>query len=225
MSQRILNYQFITGVCMVVLFAGCASGPKIVEVTRLLPMSDADTKVTEKGVTINVTPMDHTTLGKYPQLSVQLPGKDKNKPVIVQNVLLGVTFALKITNNTGHILNLAGSLINLTIQGQDFQQLTKDGILQNWSASYAGVNQPVPYQITTTINNNLSFWDESTRIPPGRSKEVFIVFNAGLGKGLGEVGITIYDLVTETDAAGNPTERASFEFAFMEKTETVTVTQ
>jgi hypothetical protein len=80
----------------------------------------------------------------------------------------------------------------------------------------------VPSEITSKVNG-LSFWDESARIPPGRSKEVFVVFNTELKKGLGEAGLSIYDLVTQTDAAGNPTERANFNFTFMEKTESIQV--
>ena len=71
MFQQILKYWFLVSVCLLVLLAGCATAPKMVEVTRLVPMSDADTKVTEKGVTIEVTPIDYITVGNYPQLSIR----------------------------------------------------------------------------------------------------------------------------------------------------------
>jgi len=73
--------------------------------------------------------------------------------------------------------------------------------------------------------NSLPFWDESARIVPGRSKEVFIVFNVELQRGMGEAALSIYDLVTQSDAAGNPTERANFNFTFETKTATVTVSK
>lgn len=231
MFQRILKYQLVLCVCIVALFVGCASAPKTVEVTRLMPMSDADTKVTQKGVIIEVTPIDDTTVGKYPQLSAQAKVKVKTilgemeQPMTFPNVLIGATLAFKITNNTGHVLNLAGTLINLTIQGQDYPQATKEAILNTWAATFAQkypLQPGVSPEITTKVNS-LPFWDESARIPPGRSKEVFIVFMVTLHKGMGNAGLSIYDLVTQTDAAGNPTERANFDFTFMEKTETITM--
>ena len=66
MFQRIWKVQLIVSVCCVALLFGCASAPKTVEITRLVPVSDADAKVTEKGVTIEVTPLDSTTIGRYP---------------------------------------------------------------------------------------------------------------------------------------------------------------
>jgi hypothetical protein len=231
MFQQILKGWFVVSMCVVVLLAGCATAPKMVDVTRLVPMSEADTKVTEKGVTIEVTPIDQTTVGQYPQLSTQVKVKEKtilgvvDTPLTIPNVLMGVTLTLKITNNTGHVLSLAGALINLTIQGQDFPQATKEDIVNAWTAYFMQkypLQPGVPSEITSKVNG-LSFWDESARIPPGRSKEVFVVFNTELKKGLGEAGLSIYDLVTQTDAAGNPTERANFNFTFMEKTESIQV--
>ena len=233
MFQQILKYWFLVSVCILVLLAGCATAPKMVEVTRLVPMSEADSKVTEKGVTIEITPIDSVTAGNYPQLSTQVTVKDKalgmevDKTLSIWNVLLGTTLALKITNNTGHVLNLAGTLINLTIQGQDFSQATMLDITNGWVAYFRQkypLQPSVPGEITNKVMS-LPFWNESARIPPGRSKEVFVVFNTELKKGLGEAGLSIYDLVTQTDAAGNPTERANFEFTFLEKTETITMTK
>ena len=233
MFQRIWKVQLIVSVCYVALLSGCASAPKTIEITRLVPLSAADAKVTEKGVSIEVTPLDSTTIGRYPQLSETVKLKVKtivgelDKSVTFPNVLLGATLATKITNNTGHILNLAGTLINLTIQGQDYPQATKEGVLNTWAfrmkESYP-LSPGVPPGVIRKVQR-AAFWDESARIPPGRSKEVFIVFNVELHKGMGETALTIYDLVTQTDAAGNPTERASFEFTFMEKTQTMTMSK
>ncbi len=46
-------------------------------------------------------------------------------------------------------------------------------------------------------------------------------FRVELSEGIGGATMAIYDVVTDTDAAGNPTERSNFDFSFKELTSTI----
>jgi hypothetical protein len=59
-------------------------------------------------------------------------------------------------------------------------------------------------------------WDENQKILPGKTITVYAPFDVKVGKGFGTATLSIYDLVTNVDAAGNPTERTNMDFNFKE---------
>lgn len=215
----------------VLLLLSCASAPKITRITSLVPLSDADKKITKSGVTIEVTPVNNTNLAQYPMLSVQanvltkgfLEKEPTPKAVIFPNVLPGLTFALKVTNNTGHIIKMADSEIGLAVGGKDVNKLSIEGMLQVWSTY---LRKEYPYQPSVPIEvlnavTNVPYWNESLKILPGKTITGFATFDVALTEGVGNATMSIYDLVTNTDQAGNPTERTSFDFNLKELTTTI----
>lgn len=228
--SNISKISVVMGCLMVliigILSIGCAGGPKMIKMTSLVPRSDADTKATKNGVTVSVTPINPTNASQYPVLACEysyvksglLGPVTKTKQVA--NILPGVTFALKVTNNTGHIIRMSGSEIGLTVGGQDVNKMSEEQILQFWSASFAkGSLASAPPEIYQSISM-VPYWNESAKILPGRSSEVFATFSTVLTEGIGGATMAIYDLVTNTDAAGNPSERTNFDFSFKELTTT-----
>jgi len=217
---------FITCSLLVVssaLFSGCAGKAAMKSITSLEPRSEADTRATKNGVTVQVTPINPTNASQYPVLACEyqyikktILGDIKDKAKL-DNILPGVTFALKVTNNTDHIIKMAGSAIGLTVGGKDVNQMSQEQILQVWRAAYP---TNMPPEIVPAVQG-VPLWDESARILPGRSSEVFATFQIDLHEGIGGATMAIYDLVTNTDAAGNPTERTNFDFNFKELTTTV----
>jgi hypothetical protein len=202
------------------LFIGCAGKAVMKEVTSLEARSEADTRATKNGVTVQVTPVNPTNASQYPVLACQytyikktILGDSQTKAKL-DNVLPGVTFVLKVTNNTDHIIKMSGSAIGLTVAGKDVNQMSKEQILQFWSAANP-LNMPPELALAV---NGIPLWDEEAKILPGRSSEVFATFQIELKKGIGGATMAIYDLVTNTDAAGNPTERTNFDFNFKELT-------
>jgi hypothetical protein len=210
------------------LLLSCSSAPKITKVTSLVPLSEADTKVTKNGVTIEVIPLSVTTVGAYPQLSTTATVMEKalfaSEPKADKKpfpcVLPGVPFAIKVSNNTGHILKMAGSDIGLTVSGVDVRKMSKEDVLQWWAAWFPNHyehQRVVPTEIVSTVKQ-LVYWDESLKVLPGKQVVCFATFNTGLKEGIDQASLAVYDLVTKSDQAGNPTERTNFEFNLKELT-------
>lgn len=223
--------QFFLGTLLLAAALGllsCASTPKVMKVTSLVPVSEADRKANKNGVTIEIVPVIATNLGEHPALSTRariltkgfLETEPTPKDQTVQNVLAGLTFALKVTNNTGHILKMSGSDIGLSVSGRDARKLDKEGIKQLWVAWLAKEYEyqtGIPAEITTAIDRT-PYWDENLKILPGKSMTCYASFDAQLQEGIGQATLAIYDLVTNTDQAGNATERTNFDFNLKELT-------
>lgn len=227
LMSNILKISVVMGCLMVfiigILSIGCGGKATLKTITSLEPRSAADSKATKNGVTVSVTPINPTNESQYPVLACEyqyikktILGEIKDKAKL-DNVLPGVTFALKISNNTGHIIRMSGSEIGLSVGGKDVNQMSQGQILNVWKAAYPTNMPPEIFQAVQGI----PLWDESAKILPGRSSEVFATFQIDLHEGIGGATMAIYDLVTNTDAAGNPTERTNFDFSFKELTTTV----
>jgi len=212
-----------------VLIVSCSSAPTITKVTSLVPLSDVDKKTTKNGITIEVEPVNPTNLNKYPILTPTVTYQESGilgpveKQWLVPNVLGGLTFALNITNNTGHIVKMADSDVGITISGTDAAKLSKEQIKQQWAASFATNNQVLASQsaIIYSAIEQAPYWDENLKVLPGKTLKAFVTFDVALQEGIGEASLAIYDLVTNTDEAGNPIERTNFAFNLKEVTTTV----
>jgi len=223
-----LTISSICSILLLLVFYSCSSAPTVTKVTSLVPLTDTDKKVTKSGMTIEVVPINETNVSQFPVLSTNanvmtkgiLESNPSPKSVPVPNVLADLTFALKITNNTGHIVKMAGSEVGITIGGQDIPKLSIEQVKQLWVA-YLAQNYPyqvgVPIEITTQLGK-IPYWDENLKVLPGKSIEGFITFDYQLSENIGNVTLAIYDLVTNTDEAGNPTERTNFDFNLKEVT-------
>lgn len=223
-----LTISSICSFLLVLALYSCASAPEITKVTSLVPLTDADKKITKNGLTVEVVPINPTNVGQFPVLSTTANIMTKGfmetnpspKAEPISNVLAGLTFALKVTNNTGHIIKMAGSEVGITVSGQDVRKLEPEAIQQIWVAFFA---KEYPYQIGIPIEistawSRIPYWDEDLKVLPGKSIDGFVCFDTNLSEGVGNVTLAIYDLVTNTDEAGNPTERTSFDFNLKEIT-------
>lgn len=212
-----------------ILIVRCSSAPTITKITSLVPISDNDKKITKNGITIEVEPINPTNLNKYPILTPSITYTvegflgPESKTMVVPNVLGGLTFALNITNNTGHIVKMADSDVGITIGGTDYPKLNKEQIKQLWAASFSTNNQAIASQsaIIYSAIEQVPYWEENLKVLPGKTLKAFVTFNVELKEGIGEASLAIYDLVTNTDQAGNPIERTNFAFNLKEVTTTV----
>lgn len=223
-----LTITSIYALLLVLVLYSCSSAPEITKVTSLVPLTDSDKKITKNGMTIEVVPINLTNVGQYPVLSTTanimtkefLETRPTPKSAPIPNVLADLTFALKVTNNTGHIVRMTGSEVGITIGGQDVQKLSIEQVKQLWIV-YLAQNYPhqvgIPIEITTALGR-VPYWNEDLKVLPGKSIEGFITFDYELSENIGNVTLAIYDLVTNTDEAGNPTERTSFDFNLKEIT-------
>lgn len=216
--KRFLVYSFSILISLVIM--ACATAPMITKVTSLVPLSDVDKKVTKNGVTIEITPINTTNTADYPELKAVAHVTEQGLfgPMQVEkvfpNVLVGLTFGMKITNNSGHIIRMAGSEVGVTVGGKDVKKLTKEGIGQIYVAS--------GYQLAmgeiNPVLQNVAYWDDTLKILPGKTVQSFVAFDVNLKEGIGQSSLSIYDLVTNSDNAGNPTERTNFDFNLKELT-------
>ena len=102
-----------------------------------------------------------------------------------------ISFKVKVTNQMTHILKLAGAVVTLNVGGKMIN-LDKSAY-QSFLDGIILPSQEAEFNILGPSIETLT--SPST------------------------IGLTIYDIVTQTDAAGNATERATFEWYFQYKTE------
>ena len=202
------------------------------QISILVPVSDADKSVTKNGVTVDVLALNESNVGLYTDLSAKffintkgfLESEPSPKPFTESNVLAGfsdppaLTFAIKITNNSGHIIKLNGSDVGITVAGKDWRKLDAQKINSAWltlfKASYQ-YQQTVPADLISAIQN-VTIWDDNQKILPGKTITLYAPFDVKVGKGFNTATLSIYDIITNLDAAGNPTERTSMDFNFKE---------
>lgn len=208
------------------------SGSKPVEkyIPILVPVSDADKSVTKNGVTVEVGIINESNTSLYPDLYTKFVimrstfAGPLESEAYVRNALgdfsepAAVTFSIKITNNTGHIVKFSGSDVGISVSGKDHRKLDATKIISAYG-NYFNKNYPdqrsVPQELLTVIQN-APLWDENQKVLPGKSITVYAPFDVNLKKGFSTATLSIYDLVTNVDNAGNPTERTNLDFNFKE---------
>jgi hypothetical protein len=216
------------------LFTSCSASKVATEkqIAILVPVSDADKSVTKNGVTVDVVALNESNIGLYPDLSAKflvytkgfLESEPTQKGFNESNVLAGfsdppaLTFAIKITNNSGHIIKLNGSDVGITVAGKDWRKLDVQKINSAW-LTYIKANfeyQPtVPAELLSAIQN-VPIWDDNQKVLPGKTITLYAPFDVKVGKGFSNATLSIYDVITNVDQAGNPTERTSMDFNFKE---------
>jgi hypothetical protein len=217
-----------------ILFSSCSSSKTATEkqIAILVPVSEVDKSVTKNGVTVDVVALDESNYGLYPDLSAKFPVMTKGflesepspKLYSESNVLTGFSdpkaaiFAVKITNNSGHIIKLTGSDVGISLSGKDWRKLDVSRINTAW-LTYVRANfqyqQTVPAELLTAIQN-LQIWDDNQKILPGKSITLYVPFDVKVSRGFTNATLSIYDIITNVDQAGNPTERTSMDFNFKE---------
>ena len=157
---------------LLMTLSGCAPRVTTTTVTSLQPLSDADSKATRNGVTVQVIPINPTNNTQYPELACSYRYMKKSAlfgdqaaTAKLDNILPGLTFALKVTNNTNHIIKMAGSDIGLTAAGKDVRQMTVEQVLQVWRVNYP---ENMPPEIAPCAQG-IPLWDERAKVLPGKS--------------------------------------------------------
>jgi hypothetical protein len=225
-SKHVL-YQVAVFVTLFVWW-GCATPkPTIVKKTRLEPVSENDKKVTKNGVSISLTPViGEEDASPFPELAssfIQMEQqlfKEGLQPVEYKisnifagtNVFQGTALVIKIANNTGNTISLDGITITANIRGKDFQMEEFDALNQKF------ISKNLTQMSNTLSSLNYVGKSSKQKVLPGKSATLYAAFNTKISEGTGTITFQIYDLVTKTDAAGNPTERTNFDFSYNEIT-------
>jgi hypothetical protein len=192
-----------------------AKKPKYIE-SHFLTLDPADqSPVTKNGVTIAVDPGASTADPKYFIEYISPTQKDwLGNPVKKRdNMFAGlIVIEVAITNNTGHVLRTNGAAVSLTPGdgGEPVQPFTLVALNQAWAQ--AGVAGLDAYMKTNKIRLVTL---ESDVILPGQTLKGLMPFQAKI-EGIKSCTLSMLDLVTQTDAAGNPTERTTFTFNMKE---------
>lgn len=217
------------------LFTSCSASKVATEkqIAILVPVSDADKSVTKNGVTVDVVALNESNVGLYPDLALTgypimtkgfLESEPSPKMFSESNVIAGfsdppaVTFAIKITNNSGHIIKLTGSDVGIMVAGKDWRKLDLQKINSAWLALFKTnypYQQTVPTELLSAVQN-VPIWDDNQKILPGKTITLYAPFDVKVGKGFSNATLSIYDVITNVDQAGNPTERTSMDFNFKE---------
>lgn len=105
-----------------------------------------------------------------------------------------IMFKIKVQNNLGRVLRLAGTVVSINVEGK----------------------------MVSLDKNDYEEFLQGIVLP--RQEMEFTIYGPKIGtlKDPSTIGIFLFDLVTNTDAAGNPTERTNFEWYYQYKTEKIT---
>jgi len=201
-------------ICVTLGTAEAKKKPKIIE-THFLSLDPSEQSPnTQNGVTVAVNP-GTTSDPKYFIEYVSPTQKDwLGTPVKKrENMFAGlIVIEVGITNNTGHVLRTTGAAVSLTPAdgGEPVMPFTLAALNEAWAA--AGVPGLGEYMKTNKIRLVTL---ENDVILPGQTLKGVMPFQAKID-GIKTCTLSMLDLVTQTDAAGNPTERTTFTFNFKE---------
>lgn len=104
-------------------------------------------------------------------------------------------FKIKVYNNLGHVFRTAGTIVSLLVNGK-MVNLEKTGY-ESFLSGIILPRQEQEYEIIAAPINTLP--DSCT------------------------IALLLFDMITKTDAAGNPTEKTNFEWYYTFRLETITV--
>ena len=188
--------------------------PKIIKVSYLKLEPAEQSPATKSGVTVAVSysaATDPRYTFRYKTGEKDFLGTEITKKA---NVFVGlVVLEVGITNNTGHVLRTAGSVVTLVPSdgSEPIQAFTLQDLAEAWAAQgVPGVDAYLKEQKIRMLKLDTDI------ILPGQTLKGLLPFKSKV-EGSGACTLNILDLVTQTDAAGNPTERTNFDFNFKEQ--------
>ncbi|MGB9693634.1 MAG: hypothetical protein ACPLYF_02205 [Fervidobacterium sp.] len=204
------------GTAALILFSSCGpSIPKIIKVYQFVPTGEFGNRQEMDNVIIEVKPIDETNWKTFPEITPKVTytvidpvwGKQTKTTEIY---LLGanVQFKVSVTNKTGHVLRFSGSVIKLM---DDLGNMYDPYLKSEISTIHAGTGYET--QISEPLRK-IKYLDTNVEILPDMTWTGYIAFQMPL-KDVGETfKFVIYDLITQTDEAGNPKRKSRFEFNF-----------
>jgi hypothetical protein len=183
---------------------GCAGVKNLSSLQHSVP---GQNPMTKEKLTLYVTPIDQSNWQDSPDLLFKSEKIIYDKLNVLGNPPLA--FKLEIVNQTGLLVRFLNCFINLVdLENRTYNPGTREALVQIWN----DLKEPSG----VSLANTLTLIDENTVVLPGKTITGYVTFNAN-PVGIKKCTFSIYDLVTETDEAGNPTKRSNFEFQFDER--------
>ncbi len=202
--MRISRRVFGLVVLISLMVLGC--GPSILKLVRISPATEGGNRQEKSGVIFEVTPVDPSAIldGKYPELtfSYKNPAEPYSSPVRYYLLGKNIQFKVSVTNNTGHVLRFAGTVIKVIDDANNMiDELDKTSLTATSPLAAA--------QIT-----KLRYLDQNVEVLPDMAWTGYAAFGANPDSISPTFKLAIYELVTKTDEAGVPKEKSRFEFNF-----------
>jgi len=194
------------------ILVGCATTQKPKEspsikvmygVPTLTPAENTSQDLEKHGIRISLLPYTFSATRKFRRQYKRLPtlfvvndqySFERKEVPYYEVTPEQVKFKVKVYNNLGHVLRLAGTVISFQVAGK-MVALDKSGY-EDFLNGIILPRQEMEYEIVGPSINSLP--DSCT------------------------IALLLYDIVTKTDAAGNPTERTNFEWYYSYSKEIVT---
>lgn len=219
-------------VVLAICTAACVKLVPIRDAMTLLEVDGRANKTTQNGLTVTVTPIDvrnASVVNDYRFTTIVPICKNAESSRRVQLVSTNVprarvrpwifepccTFALRMKNDTGHTISLAGATIQLEDgQGKSYEPMKPMGISNPWptfSAMYRNLaaHPRLGPEAMRVAQQTVPIPDGRTKVLPGKAKDFILPFNVKTPAA--PLKVMLYDVVTKTDAAGNAASRDRFE--------------
>lgn len=229
-----------------------SSGPTVKTWVETTPAINFQSPVTKSGLTIEVKAIHEGNMEQFPRImgEVDYAIRDSAGNIVKEKALktsayswLPLAFQLKIANKTGHVVRFTGAVIKLVdAAGNLYDPISKEDLEAEWMG-WDGKEVEAKYGTTeiTSVNRmqsvvrKMKVLGPNTEILPDYTTEVYVGFGphmpwmnsydqaSGELASLEQVKLMLYEVVTETDDAGNPVAKEKFEWAFdvVEKQEEV----
>jgi len=238
MSKYYFKISLILFFAGVILFS-CAAPTRQIMRYSLEPASSGELSQEHNNLVVEIKPLSHEEVFKNPRLAVKVNGKKYDSIFGWLNQEFQIcaipvpAFEVKVTNNTGHVVRTAGAVIRLADNtGNLYKPFSSKEELSAYleneqqrllqTGKYRVDYSSVKMRLMTLpiLGNNIEFL-------PGYTETYFLTFNTPVTSGLmkyqqfmdsiSSFTLKLFDFVTKTDAAGNPTERTNFEFRLLKK--------
>ena len=232
LTHRINNIVIYSFLITILFIFGCSTTRTY---TRIWYEMDPNTPRTQlkENITITVDYIEKSLekLSEYPMFSVirkSLPTESDSWGAIsnekdgkLWHDFPGITiFEAVLKNETGHILRMKDSRVYLVVGDNTYPALMRDELIE--AGAPEDKNWRIEVKKGVIKNRDLKLINDfSTEILPGMSYKGFLFFD--IDPTIAKDGkLNFFDVTTQTDAAGNPIKKTTFEWKIIQKQAVVT---
>jgi len=233
MKTRQMVWLFIAVMVVSGLLGGCA-GPRITTRTWFEMAPATPSSQTKSDITIRVDYVGKTydQISKFPVFSVSrkslseenksswtaITSADKQDNIWFNHQELTI-FYITVINNTGHIIRMRDARIYAVIDAENYRAIaSKEDIISlydNQTDLLLEIADKTMNDRKLKLINGFNM-----EIMPGQQEKGFAFFEID-PEMFSEGTLNFYDITTKTDAAGNATEKTTFSYNIVKKSEVI----
>lgn len=214
----------------------CAPATKVTVRNEITAVSSSP--VDHDGISMQAKVYGVKEASEHPRLGRTVPATINKLGFNVQgkvgfSLVTPPVFEVRFTNSTNHVVRTKGTVIKLTDaagntydpKSKDELQATLDQAIQKMGDGVDGQKVTLDSGALTTLKGaitSIKILDQNAEILPNVTETFYVCFNLPVEPTADSINqwlssqttltLKVFDLTTETDAAGTPTKKAQFDF-------------